>query len=248
MTKNQTNRRSPALLLCASLLTTALQVAQARTQAQPERQLPTVQDTMAQRMQACVVCHGQEGRATNQGYFPRIAGKPAGYLTNQLINFREGRRNNAAMMYLVEHLSDDYLREIGHYFGALDLPYPPPQPIAASPAVLARGRVLVVEGDAGRGIPSCVQCHGQKMTGVLPAIPGLLGLPRDYLVAQFGAWRTGQRRAVQPDCMHTIATRLAPEDITAVAGWLAAQPLPADPKPAPRLAAPLPMPCGSGLQ
>ena len=49
-----------------------------------------VQNTMAQRMQACVMCHGKEGRATNAGYFPRIAGKPAGYLLNQMKNFREG--------------------------------------------------------------------------------------------------------------------------------------------------------------
>ncbi len=33
-----------------------------------------VPDTLAQRLQACTVCHGQEGRATNAGYFPRIAG------------------------------------------------------------------------------------------------------------------------------------------------------------------------------
>ena len=45
-----------------------------------------VENTMAQRMQACSVCHGKEGRATNAGYFPRIAGKPAGYLYNQLQN------------------------------------------------------------------------------------------------------------------------------------------------------------------
>ena len=28
-------------------------------------------------MQACTGCHGKEGVSTNQGYFPRIAGKPA---------------------------------------------------------------------------------------------------------------------------------------------------------------------------
>jgi cytochrome c553 len=33
------------------------------------------------------------------------------------------------------------------------------------------------------------------MTGVAPHIPGLLGLPRDYLNAQLGAWKAGQRRA-----------------------------------------------------
>ena len=29
---------------------------------------------------ACTGCHGAEGRAASDGYYPRIAGKPAGYL------------------------------------------------------------------------------------------------------------------------------------------------------------------------
>ena len=28
---------------------------------------------------ACTTCHGKEGRAGPDGYYPRIAGKPAGY-------------------------------------------------------------------------------------------------------------------------------------------------------------------------
>lgn len=205
-------------------------------------------DTMAQRMQACTVCHGKEGRATNEGYFPRIAGKPAGYLYNQLLNFREGRRHNATMAYLVEHLSDDYLREIAHHFSALDLPYPPAQTSGAARSQLELGAQLVQQGDARRGIPACVACHGQKMTGVEPAMPGLVGLPRDYVMGQLGAWRTGQRRAAEPDCMATIARRLSPQDVSAVATWLSSQTPPADSKPARQATLPLPLDCGSAVQ
>ncbi len=49
-------------------------------------------DSMEQRVKPCTSCHGNEGRATREGYFPRIAGKPPGYLFNQLVNFRDGRR------------------------------------------------------------------------------------------------------------------------------------------------------------
>src|SRR5438045_3752172 len=76
----------------------------------------TVPDTIAQRVLACTACHGKEGRATADGYFPRIAGKPAGYLYHQLLNFREGRRQYALMTQLVDHMSDDYLREIATAF------------------------------------------------------------------------------------------------------------------------------------
>jgi cytochrome c553 len=183
----------------------------------------TPPDTMAQRMKACVVCHGKEGRATNHGFSPRIAGKPSTYLYNQLVNFRDGKRHNATMANLVGHLSDAYLREIADYFASQDLPYPSPQMTNALPRTLARGEQLVRLGDSERGIPACSSCHGEAMTGVAPSMPGLLGLPRDYILAQFGAWRSGFRRAATPDCMGKIARSLAPEDVTAMAVWLSSQ-------------------------
>lgn len=187
---------------------------------------------MAQRTLACSACHGQQGRAASDGYYPRIAGKPAGYLYNQLLNFRDGRRHYGLMVGMVDPLSDAYLLEIAQYFSALDLPYPPPQPAAAAPPVLKRGEQLARNGDATLGLPACVQCHGSALTGVAPHIPGLLGLPRDYVNAQMGAWRTGLRQAHAPDCMQQIARQLTPDDVNAVASWLAAQPLPARTQPA----------------
>lgn len=225
----------------------AVLLAAATAAAAPPRPAPAI-DTMAQRVQACTVCHGREGRATNEGYFPRIAGKPAGYLYNQLVNFREGRRANAAMAYLLDPLSDAYLREIAEHFAALDLPYPAPRPTQAAQAELARGRQLVEQGDTARRLPACVQCHGNRMTGVLPAMPGLLGLPRDYLIGQLGAWRTGQRHAAAPDCMREVAQRLSSDDISAVATWLASRPVPVDAKPAPAGERTWPLDCGSGTR
>ena len=46
------------------------------------------EDTMAQRTQACTACHGNQGRAAADGYYPRLAGKPAGYLYNQLLRLQ----------------------------------------------------------------------------------------------------------------------------------------------------------------
>lgn len=201
-------------------------------------------DSMASRVLACTACHGQEGRATPGGYFPRIAGKPSGYLYHQLLNFRDGRRSYPQMSYLLEYLTDDYLREMAEYFAALDVPYPLPRPPQESTALLQRGRALALEGDAARDIPACVQCHGEKLTGVAPFIPGVLGLSRDYLNSQLGAWQTGQRRAQAPDCMARIAQRLSMEDVSAVSAWLASQSVPDQGQPAPRLSMQLPLPCG----
>ena len=205
---------------------------------------PRVEDTMAQRLLACTGCHGAQGRAASDGYYPRIAGKPAGYLFNQLLSFRDGRRQYTLMANLLAPLTDDYLREIAAHFSQLELPYPPPQAATAGADVLARGEKLVTQGDAALRVPACIQCHGAGLMGVAPGVPALIGMPRDYLNAQLGAWRAGSRHAMEPDCMAEVAKKLAPTDISALSQWLAAQTVPAGAKPATALPAPPPLPCG----
>jgi len=207
---------------------------------------PQFEDTIAQRLQGCKACHGAQRRATPNGYQPRLAGKPAGYLFHQLLNFREARRNYGPMTSLVDPLGDAYLREIGEYFASLDIAYPPPQAATATPATLQRGEQLVRHGDAARGTPACQQCHGEAMMGVAPDIPGLLGLPRDYINAQLGAWRSGKRQAQAPDCMAQVARSLSLDDIDALSQWLASQAVAAPAKPLPEWPATrkMPLPCG----
>jgi cytochrome c553 len=217
----------------------------------PAQAARAFEDSMAQRTRACTACHGEQGRAGHDGYYPRLAGKPAGYLFNQLQNFRAGRRHYPLMTGLLDTLDDAYLQELAHYFSALRGPYPAPKPTPASAGDLERGRRLAHDGDRAQGIPACTQCHGLQLTGVNPATPGLLGLPADYLNAQLGGWQTGQRHAAAPDCMATIAKRLSATDSNALARWLSAQPLPADahavdhqPPPGP---ATLDIACGSAV-
>jgi len=189
----------------------------------PPAQAQSVPDTLAQRLKACTSCHGAEGRASTDGYYPRIAGKPQGYLFNQLKNFRDGQRTFPMMAYMVGNMSDAYFIEIASFFSELHPPYAAPQKLDIAPALLERGRILVMHGDVQKNIPACVACHGQKMTGLTPYIPGIAGLPRDYLIAQLGAWQTGSRHAAAPDCMQEISRSLSPEDVGAVSGWLAMQ-------------------------
>jgi len=206
------------------------------------------QDTMAQRMSACTPCHGKEGRPTSEGYYPRIAGKPAGYLFNQLRHFRDGSRQNQTMTYLVEHMTDEYMREIAQYFSDLDLPYPPPEAHDVSEQILKRGEQLVREGDKSKDIPACESCHGERLTGVKPSIPGLAGLPKGYVASQIGAWKSGLRRATEPDCISQSSRRLSMEDFGAVSTWLSMRPMTGDTKPAASLPSKPPLECGSGIK
>lgn len=183
-------------------------------------------DDLTERLAACNVCHGEhgEGRAGTE-YYPHLAGKPAGYLLRQLRAFRDGGRNYAQMGWLMRNMDDAYLQAIAGHFTAM-----PPRTRApdmarkpVDPELARRARALIAEGDAARGIPACTACHGSHLAGLEPAIPALTGLPEDYVVAQFGGWRTGVRRAQEPDCMAAIARALEPAEIRAIAHWLSSQ-------------------------
>jgi cytochrome c553 len=213
--------------------------------AQPAEQAP---ETMEARVMACAPCHGAKGEGTDNAYFPRLAGKPAGYLVNQLLAFHTGRRHYPPMNYLLEYLPEDYLRKIAEYFAAQQPPLPTPAVSDVGKDVLERGESLVAHGDAANTIPACSSCHGPHLTGMEPAIPGLLGLRAAYISAQLGAWRYGTRTAAKPDCMQIVAGHLTEDDVKAIAAFLASRPAPPDPSPAAQGSYTLPFACGSEPQ
>jgi cytochrome c553 len=209
-------------LYALAFIFTATQNASALAQEAAADRIP---DTMEARVQACTGCHGAQGRGVENVYFPRLAGKPAGYLYNQLVAFRDGRRKYVPMNYLLAYLPDIYLMRMAEHFAALN---PPPlvQPaVARPPQLLADGKRIVTQGIPGKKIPACVTCHGAELGGREPGIPGLLGLRADYVSAQLGAWRFGIRTAVAPDCMQLIASSLSEAEVAAVSGYLASLPV-----------------------
>ncbi|HTJ95617.1 MAG TPA: c-type cytochrome [Pararobbsia sp.] len=231
------------LLVGASAIVPAARAADA-----VDAQNAAAPDTLQSKVKACAACHGAQGQGTDNDYFPRLAGKPADYLFNQLQNFREGRRKYPPMNYLVTYLSDDYLHQIATYFSNQRPPYPTPSAPTVPDSVVQRGKQIVLNGDSSKNVPACIACHGKGLTGMQPAIPGLVGLHNDYISAQLGAWRSGTRHALAPDCMHEIATRLNDADISAVAAWLSTQQAPQNPVPVPAGTLKTPLACGSEPQ
>ncbi|MFK3741454.1 c-type cytochrome [Massilia sp. TN1-12] len=206
-----------------------------------------IPDTMEARVQACTGCHGAQGRGVENVYFPRLAGKPAGYLYNQLVAFRDGRRKYVPMNYLLAYLPDAYLMRMAEHFAALN---PPPlvQPAVARPAQqLAEGQRIVTQGIPAKKVPACITCHGQELGGREPGIPGLLGLRADYVSAQLGAWRYGVRTALAPDCMQLVASSLSESEVAAVSAYLASVPVTSS-RPLHQPGMRLPIACGSQPQ
>jgi cytochrome c553 len=201
-------------LYCRLLLTAALA-------------LPAVAGAdLTERLAACNACHGAKGEGmAGSVYYPHLAGKPAGYLLRQLRAFRDGGRNYPQMGWLMRNMDDAYLDAIAQHFAAM----PPRTHATDAPAkaldtaLVQRARQLIDHGDAARGVPACSACHGADLAGLEPAIPALVGLPEEYVVAQFGGWRTGVRTAQAPDCMAAIARALDPREIRAIAAWLSVQ-------------------------
>ncbi len=202
-------------------------------------------DTIEQRMQACVGCHGERGGGLANALFPRLAGQPADYLASQMKAFREGRRTYAPMNFLMSRQTDEYFAEIAAYFAAQK---PDPRVVdarrrlPADRATMEAGRDLVQNGRPASSLPACTTCHGSRLGGTLPGIPGLAGMPQDFLIEQVGSWKNGTHRSPAPNCMAQIAQRLSGSDIVAAATWLSMQQPDAPPEPRPES---LPLACGS---
>ncbi|HWA28348.1 MAG TPA: c-type cytochrome [Lacunisphaera sp.] len=90
---------------------------------------------------------------------------------------------------------------------------------------IKRGEELVTTG-GGKTI-MCVACHGPDLNGMTLAnvgsMPGLAGRSPSYLVRQLFDIQTGKRRGPRVDLMKPVVANLTPEDMLAIAAYLASR-------------------------
>jgi cytochrome subunit of sulfide dehydrogenase len=68
---------------------------------------------------------------------------------------------------------------------------------------------------------TCANCHGTDgRTAEGSAVPGLAGMPREYMLRQLQAFRDGSRPAT---VMHQIAKGFSEPQLVQIAGYLSAQ-------------------------
>src|SRR3984957_17023967 len=163
----------------------------------------------------CQACHGATGNSANPEW-PSLAGIGAAYIAEQLKNFKEGKRNNPVMMPNAVNLSPDDMADLAAYFDSLKN-----TGLEADPSYWQAGQKLYEGGDAARGIPACMACHGPTGAGNEPAkFPALRGQHSVYVVKQLNDYASGARGTGPNGIMQTIAKRLSPEDIRNVASFL----------------------------
>ncbi|MCI0548290.1 MAG: c-type cytochrome [Candidatus Rokubacteria bacterium] len=73
---------------------------------------------------ACVACHVNAGQADPARLIPRLAGQPPGYLYQQMVLFKDDRRNPGdaaiqAVKAAIKPLSDAQLRDLAAYFASV---------------------------------------------------------------------------------------------------------------------------------
>jgi cytochrome c553 len=181
---------------------------------------------------ACAACHGLDGNPTDPQY-PRLAGMPERYVAQQLALFKGGIRNSgmaAVMMPMAAPLSAQDMRDLGAYFaqqkagaGIADDSAITTGPYAGMKFYEA-GQKLFRSGDAARGIPACMACHGPSGAGNPgPAYPHVAGQGSAYVVRRLQEYRTGTTAEPDPklfNMMATVAKTLTDEEIQSVASYL----------------------------
>lgn len=93
-------------------------------------------------------------------------------------------------------------------------------PKAAVKADANKGATLYADGDAARGLPACVSCHGAAGNSTIAVNPKLAGQHENYIYKQLVDFTTPQRN--QP-VMSTYAKMLSDADKKNVAAYLGAQ-------------------------
>lgn len=152
--------------------------------------------------------------------FPRLAGMGAAYLSEQLADYAAGTRNNPIMSPFAKQMTTTQMHDVAAYYAHL----PVAKVTTLPPATTDQEKMaqnLLIHGDWSRTIPACFACHGPNGVGVKPSFPALVGQSAAYTEAQLKAWQTGQRPAGAGGLMAAIAKRLKPDEVTAIALYLA---------------------------
>lgn len=103
---------------------------------------------------------------------------------------------------------------------AVEAPKPAAAPAVAVKADAAKGATLYADGDAARGLPACVSCHGAAGNSTISVNPKLAGQHESYIYKQLVDFTTPQRN--QP-VMTTYAKMLSDADKKNIAAYLGTQ-------------------------
>jgi cytochrome c553 len=178
---------------------------------------------------ACAACHAMDGNSTDSQY-PKLAAQQERYIARQLALFQTGERQSPVMMGMVTGITPQDMRDIGAYFASQKI-----LPGVADDTVIKSGpnqgkkfymvgEAIYRGGDATRGIPACMACHGPTGAGNPgPAYPTLGGQHAAYVSARLTAFRGGLvlgKGDYANPVMSQVTKNLTDEEIQALATYV----------------------------
>lgn len=166
----------------------------------------------------CTMCHGAQGMSTSDA--PNLAGQYPEVVIKQLLDYQSGKRGSPIMEALAKNLSSQDIDDLAAYYAYLPKARTSPTTYDESlPSLVRVGAPL-------RNIAPCISCHGgidQKL-----GAPWIEGMPRDYLVQQLKAFRSGARRNDSEEQMRNVARSMTDEEIDEVALFYARKAAPGE--------------------
>lgn len=168
-------------LLAALVLAAALLPVERASAQSPAAQSPAAQ-SVDERFIVCLACHGADGQSRIPDT-PSLGGQPSFFVVAQLFLFREGRRDNAAMVAAAKGLTNSDLTAFAER--VTRLPPPPPPEDALDSTRFARGRTLTLRHPCG-------VCHNPDFSG-REQMPRLANQREDYLLKSMREYKSGAR-------------------------------------------------------
>ena len=169
----------------------------------------------------CTACHGLNGNSVDPALGPVIAGQNANYVRDQVKRIQNGQRPNPVMQPMVKTLTDQDIADLAAFFATQT-----PAGHEADPSYWKAGEKLYRGGDAARGIPACMACHGPVGRGNPAAgFPALQAQHAVYTVKQLDNYSTDARytkdaASANAQMMKVIAGRLTAEDRRDLASYI----------------------------
>ncbi len=169
---------------------------------------------------ACQACHRGAGEGDASSGFGNLTGLTREYLSKQLKDFQSGARENRIMQVVAKNLTAPDIDALSLYYSDLK-PQLTPSRIPEAPAFAT---MLAEQGDARRGIPACISCHGAEARSADNTLPILFGQHPLYIKNQLSAWQNGSRKNDAGSVMSDIARKLSGTEIDALAIYFARLP------------------------
>jgi cytochrome c553 len=163
----------------------------------------------------CAACHGADGNSPSD-MFPKLAGQGEAYLLKQLIEFKDGTRENAVMAPMVAALSEQDMADLAAFYASNKTTQG-----GTDEELLEVGQAVYRAGNKETGVPACMACHGPTGAG-MPAAkwPALSGQHALYIEAQLNIFASGVRSNDSNGMMRDIATKMTDAEIKAVAAYV----------------------------